>query len=170
MKLTKSGWIWGVRGTSAVPRFRCHREGSSKGALFAAYPRCWADLIRNSTSGSPGRGRGARRRAGRSTLQRPDLRGPFLTALSQVAVRAIGRCGILYRGRPCGSVEGAACASPPPPIDLDELGALQRCQARTARNQRRATPSRVASSLSEARNGRRIWLSQRTAGDGEQGA
>ncbi len=44
MKLTKSGWIWGVRGSSAAPRFGTHPEGSSKVALFAAYPRCSADL------------------------------------------------------------------------------------------------------------------------------
>ncbi len=51
MKLTKSGWTWGVRGSSAIPRFRCHREGSSKVALFAAYPRCSADLTEARVAG-----------------------------------------------------------------------------------------------------------------------
>ncbi len=75
-----------------------------------------------------------------------------------------------YRGRPVAQLRVLRVRSLRHQSTWTNWGALQRCQARTARNQRRATPSRVALSRWQRRNGRRIWLSQRTAGDGEQGA
>jgi len=47
------GWSWERTVCSAV-RFE-HAEPSSRSARFAAYPRCWADLIREQhRSGLPG--------------------------------------------------------------------------------------------------------------------
>jgi len=42
-----------------------------RGHRFAAYPRCSADLIWTSTSGSPGRGRGAKRRTDEAGCNAP---------------------------------------------------------------------------------------------------
>ncbi len=64
---------------------------------FAAYPRCWADLIRRSTE------RVSRAWTRRTTERRtkhaatPPTFGPFSDGPFQAAVGAAGRCGILVR-------------------------------------------------------------------------
>jgi len=105
---------------------------------------------RGATSGSPGRGRGARCRGGRGTLQRPQPWSLFLTAPFQVVVGAAGRYRIRVRESTAADLwlsrGSGVCVASATRSTWDGLG---RCSvARPARpcTQRRATPSRVASS------------------------
>ncbi len=65
-----------------------------------------------------------------------------------------------YRGRPVAQLRSLRVRSLRHQSTWTNLGVLQRCPSRTARDLRRATPSMVASSKQRRRNRRRIWRSR----------